>query len=234
MDDQRGPVVDRLAQPGRRQRVVDHQRHACIVGDLGDRLEVADHATRIGEALDEECLGLVVDRALEVVGHVGIDDVRLPAELRIGVAHLLQRAAVEARRGDDFVARPHQREQRQHLRGMARRGDRAAAAAFECRQPRLERRIGGIGQPRIDEAHGLEVEQRGGMVGVLEGVGRGLIDRQCPRPGGRIGRGAGVNRQRLEAVSLAHESAPLKTMQAGLATFTLIEVGESLPSRSTR
>ena len=209
MHDQRGAVVDRLAEVRRGQRVVDQQRHAGILGDARDRLDVADHAARIGQALDEEGLGLVGDGALEVVRLVGVDDLRRPAELRIGVLHLLQRAAIEARGGDDLGAGRHQREEGEHLRGMARGGDGAAAAAFQRREPRLERGIGRVGQPRIDEAHGLQVEQRRGMVGIVEDIGRGLVDRQGARAGRRIGRGAGMQRQGLEAVGLvAHEALP--------------------------
>ena len=235
VNDQRRAVVDRLAQPRRGERVVDDQRDAGIIGDPGDRFDVADYAAGIGEALDEEGLGSGRHRALEIVRLVGIDDVRLPAELRIGVAHLLQRAAVEARGGDDLVARPHQREQRQHLRRMARRRHRAATTPFERGQPRLERGIGRVGQPRIDEAYGLQVEQRGGVVGILEDISRGLVDRQRPRSGGGIWRCAGMHRQGLETVALvAHEDTPrLKTMQAGLPTRSLKDVGDSLPSRPT-
>ena len=202
MHDQRGAVVDRLAQPGRGQRVVDQQRHAGRLGDAGDRLDVADDAAGIGQALDEEGFRVWRDGALEVLRIVGVDDLRRPAELRIGVAHLLQRAAIEARGGDDLRAGRHQREQRQDLRGVARRGDSAAAAAFQRGEPGLEGGVGRVGQPRIDEADGLQVEQGGGLVGIFEHVGRGLIDRQRACAGRRIGGSAGMHGQGLEAVGL--------------------------------
>ncbi len=115
---------------------------------------------------------LGVSARLKLSGVVGVDDVRLPAELGIGVAHLLQRAAVKARRGDDVVARAHQREQREHLRRMARGRHCTAAAAFEGGETRFQRSGGRVRQPRIDEAHGLQVEQRRGVVGVFEHIGR--------------------------------------------------------------
>ena len=208
--DQGGAVVDRLAEPGRGQRVVDQERHARLLGDARDRLDVRNDAAGIGQAFDEERLGVFRDGALEILRLVGVDDLRRPAELGIGVAHLLQRAAVEPRGGDDLRARRHQREEAEHLRGMAGGGDGAAAAAFQGGETRLERRIGRVGQPRIDEAHGLQVEQRGGVVGVLEHVGCGLVDRQRPRARRRIGGGAGMHRQGLEAVGLvAHRNTPV-------------------------
>ena len=58
MHDDVGAVVDRLAEVGRRQRVVDDQRHAGASRDVGDRLDVGDDAAGIGDRLDEDRLGL--------------------------------------------------------------------------------------------------------------------------------------------------------------------------------
>ena len=58
MDDDVGAVLDRPAEIGRRERVVDDERHAGASRDLGDRLDVGDDAARIGDQLDEDRLGL--------------------------------------------------------------------------------------------------------------------------------------------------------------------------------
>ena len=65
MHDDVGAIIDRLAEIGRGQRVIDDQRHACVLRDLGDRLDVGDDAARIGDRLDEDRLGFRTDRALE-------------------------------------------------------------------------------------------------------------------------------------------------------------------------
>ena len=54
MDDDVGAMLDRPHEIGRRQRIVDDQRNAVLVGDLADRFEVDEFAVRIGEALDED------------------------------------------------------------------------------------------------------------------------------------------------------------------------------------
>ena len=59
---------------------------------------------------------------------------------------------------------------------------------------------GGVGQAGVDVADFLQVEERGGVVGVAEHVGGVLVDRRLPRPGRRVRPGAGVNLQRVEAV----------------------------------
>ena len=60
MHDDVGAVLDRLAEIGRGQRVVDDERHARVLRDLGDRLDVGDHAAGIGDRFDEDRLGLGV------------------------------------------------------------------------------------------------------------------------------------------------------------------------------
>ena len=64
MDDDVGAPFERPAEIGRGQRVVDDQRDARFVRDVGDRLEVDDDAAGIGEALDEDRLGLRRQRRL--------------------------------------------------------------------------------------------------------------------------------------------------------------------------
>ena len=74
-----------------------------------------------------------------------------------------------------------------------------ADAVLERRQPFLEHRRRRVGDAGVDVAGALEVEQRGGMVGVLEDVGRCLVDRNGARAGDRIGVLAGMQAQCFES-----------------------------------
>ena len=129
-----------------------------------------------------------------------IDEMAGPAELLEREAELGERAAIEIARGDELVARLHQREEGQELRRMTRRRGDRGAPALERRDPLLEHRHGRVGQPRIDVAEIVQVEERGGVIDVVEHIGRRLIDRGRARAGRRIGRGAGMDRAGLEAV----------------------------------
>ena len=197
-----GAVRDRPAQVGRRHGVVDDQRNARGVRDLGNRLQVADHAVRVGCAFDENPLGLLPDRLLKFLGLGGVDEAYVPVELGEGLAELGNRAAVQLGRRDDLVARIHEVKTRHELRGVAARDRAGGGAALECGDALLQHRDGRVGDARVDVAEALQVEQGCRMVGIVEHVGGGLIDRRRARAGGRIRRGAGVNRQRLEAVVL--------------------------------
>ena len=67
VDDDVRAVLDRLGEK-RREGVVDDDRHAPRVGYVGDRGEVVDVEPRIADELEEDRLGLVVDRAPKADG----------------------------------------------------------------------------------------------------------------------------------------------------------------------
>ena len=79
-----------------------------------------------------------------------------------------------------------------------RRGERADAA-LEARHALLEHRGGRVHDPRVDVAEAVEVEEVGRVLGVLEDVGRRLVDRHGPRAGDRVDALAGVERAGVEA-----------------------------------
>ena len=73
-------------------------------------------------------------------------------------------------------------------------GDRERAdAAFELGDALFEHGGGRIGDPAVAITFGLEIEQGGAVVGAVEGVGDGLVDRNRDGFGRWIGFVAGVN-----------------------------------------
>ena len=201
MDDDVGAMLDRPAEVGGRERVVDDQRQARLVGDLRHRRDVDHDAARIGEVLDEDRLAFRRQRAAEILRLGRIDEMAGPAELLERKAELGERAAIEVARGDELVAGLHQGEEGEELRRVARRRRDRRPAAFERGDPLLQHRDGRVGEPRIDVAEIVQIEERGGVVDVVEHIGRRLVDRGRARAGGRIGRGAGMDRAGLEAIS---------------------------------
>ena len=77
--------------------------------------------------------------------------------------------------------------------GQARR------AAVERRQTLLEHVVGRVHQPRVDVAELLQREQIRRVVGVVEDVARGGVDRHGARGGGRVGLLPGVQGQRAQS-----------------------------------
>ena len=87
----------------------------------------------------------------------------------------------------------------EHLRRVAGGHGERRRAAFERGDPLLEHRAGRIADAGVDVAEGLQAEQRGCMIDVVEHERRGLVDRRRPGAGRRIRRSAGMNRKRAEA-----------------------------------
>src|SRR5258708_15685028 len=54
---------------------------------------------------------------------------------------------------------------------------------------------------RVDVAEIVQVEERGGVVDIVEHIGGRLIDRRRARAGHRVGRRPGMDRAGLEAVA---------------------------------
>ena len=104
MHDNVGAELERPAEIGRRQGVVDHQWHAGFMGDGGDGFQVTNHAARIGQAFDEHDLGLVGHRGAKILRIVGIDEIGMPAHFRERMAHLGDRSAIKFVGREDAVA----------------------------------------------------------------------------------------------------------------------------------
>src|SRR5208283_651406 len=103
------------------------------MGDVGDALNVDDNAAGVGEVLDEDRLAPRREGPAEILRLGGIDEMAGPAELLERQPELRERAAIEVARGDELVARLHQREEGQELRRMPRRGGDRGATALERR-----------------------------------------------------------------------------------------------------
>ena len=198
-DEVRAPL-EGAAQVRRRERVVDHQRQPGVAGDRRHRLDVEHVDEGVPDGLGVQHPRVVADGPREVLGVVRVHEGGLDAEL--GEVHVELRVApaIELARGDDVVPRLEEGQECGHLCRHPRRGGDRGPAAFERRHALLEHGGRRVHQPRVDVPEGLEVEQARGVIGVVEHVGGGLVDRRRPRPGGGIGKLPGVQAQGLEVV----------------------------------
>jgi len=111
------------------------------------------------------------------------------------VIELVDRTAIELGRGDELIARLHQRMKNHRLRRMTRSDSERGGRALQRRDPLLQRRRRRVGDARVDVAKRLQAEQRGGVVDVVEDEGGRLIDRRRPRSRRRVGPRPRVDRQ---------------------------------------
>ena len=98
-----GAMLDRPAQVRRGHGVVDDQRHAVVVRDLGDGRDVGHVAGRVAQRFDEHGLGPVVDQLFEAGRVAVVGKTRGDAELRQRVREQVVGAAIQCRAADDVV-----------------------------------------------------------------------------------------------------------------------------------
>ena len=204
-DDVRAPL-DRAAEKRRRERVVDDQRQLVVVRDGRDRFDVEHVAARVADGLAVKRLGVVADGRLPRGGIVGIDPRQFHRHLAEQVLELVDRPAVEGRRGHDVIAGRQQREQGRRLRRDPAGERDGAASALEVGHALLEHRHRRVHDARVGVPVLLEVEVRGRRFRILEHVTRRLIDRHRARAGIRIRTLPGVNLTgfKSEAARLFH------------------------------
>ncbi len=183
-----GAERDRLDQVRGGDGVVDDQRDTVLVCHGGHVRDVENVDLGVGDGLGEEGLGVRPHRGPPAVQAVGVlDEADLDAQLGQRVVEQVVRAAVEPGAGHDVVAGAGQVEDGEGLGGLARGQQQRGDAAFECGDALLDDVGGGVTDAGVDVARLGQPEQGGGVVGAVEGVGRGLVDRQGPGLRGGIG-----------------------------------------------
>ena len=221
-----GAVLEGLDEVRRREGGVHHQGQAAGVGHGGHRFDVEDLYAGIAERLREDEPGVGADGGREVVGAAGVHEGRRDAEAAQREVEHVVGAAVDVAAGHDVGARAHEGGHGQEERGLAAGGGHRPHSPLEGCDTLLEHGHRGVGDPRVDVAGYLEVEQPGRVVGVLEGVRGGEVDGHRPGACGRVAVLARVKAQGVESqeVGLNHwrhptpPAGPARDGNCGLAT----------------
>jgi hypothetical protein len=178
---------------------VHQQRHAGLVCDLAHGGDVEHVEARVAQRLAEQQLRFGADGGAPAVDVAGLDEGGGHAEARQRVAQQVVAAAVQRRTGDDVAAGAGQRGDGQRQRGLATGGGDRPAATFERSDALFQHRVGGVADAAVDMARAFEVEQARRMFAALEHEARAEVDGHGACAGGRVGRGAGVQRQGVES-----------------------------------
>ena len=187
------PVLKRFDQIGCRHGVIDNQRNACLVGNGRDGCNVHNHAAGIGDGLNKDRLGFGCDGLFKRLQIVRIRPNHIPAEFFVGMVELVDRAAIKFFCSDKLVARLQQGVKYQMFSSVARRHSDRGCATFKGCDTLFKHRAGGVSQPGVNIAEGLQAKQRRRMVHVVKHKGRRLIDRCCTRARGWVRRGASMD-----------------------------------------
>ena len=186
-------VFDGPPQIGRGHGIVDDQRHTGLMGRLGQAGDVDDVAGRVTHGLTEDGLGVVINGGSQGIKIIVADKAGFNTPTRQAVGKEVVGATIEFAGGDDVVAHFGDGFQRIfdgcHAGGHCQR----AHAAFHGRDPFLQHRIGGVHDAGVNIPGYLQIKQIRPMLGIVEGIGRGLVDRCHHCLGGGIHLKAGTH-----------------------------------------
>ena len=180
VDDDVGAPLERAGEVGGGEGVVDHDRDAELLADLGDLLEGEDVDQRVAEGLAVEDLGVGADGAAEVLRVGGVDEGDVDAEAGEGVDELVVGAAVEGGGRDDVIAGADEGEDGLGLGGVTGGGGQGADAAFQVGDALLEDIGGGVHDAGVDVAQ-FFAGRRGWRRARCRGTGRRWSGRSARR-----------------------------------------------------
>ena len=186
---------------GRREGVVDHQRHAVRMGDLREALDIQHFHARVGKRFAEEELGLRTEAGVHfLIRGLVVHEGDVDAHLLQGNAQQVEGAAVDVVQAHDVVPRLADVQAGEEVRRLAGGGQDGAHAAFQGVDAGRDHVAGRVRQPRIEIARVLEVEEPAHLVGGLIFERRALHDGHLP---GFAASGL-VARMDAQGVDLAH------------------------------
>ena len=172
---------------GSSEGVVNDQRQAVGVGDLGYGVDVWDVAVGVAQGFQIDRLGVGPDGGGDSLQIVGVHKGGLYSELGQGVCQQVIAAAIDGLLRHNVIPRLGQ-----SLDGV---GDgRRARGQCQCRyaslqggNPLLQHVLGGVGQPPVDVSGIRQAKPGGGVGGIPKHIAGGLVDRNRPGISGGVG-----------------------------------------------
>ena len=181
-----GPVFDRANQVRRTEGVVDDQRDLVLVGDCRDGVDIRDVGMRVAERLDKDELRVALDGRLDTLEVVRVNERGLDAESAERMLQQVESTAVNRALGNHMV--PAAGESRDGVGdGSSARSDcESGCTAFQGGNALFQDALGRVGDTAVDVTASLQNEAVGGVLGIVEHVRSGLVNRN------RAGIGCGV------------------------------------------
>src|SRR6185369_9643945 len=199
MQDEIGAMIERPHQYRRREGGIDQQGKTGRMRNLRDCRNIEHLETGIADGLCKDEPSLRLDGGAEgsdiARWHEGCRDAKA---WQSQLQHV-EAAAIQCLRGNDMTAATHQGGNGEMQSRMTTcRRDRTDTA-IECGDALFQHSDGRIADTAVDVTGSLEIEQRRGMIAVIEDVRCRLIDRHRASTGGGINLLATMQTQRFRA-----------------------------------
>ena len=148
--------------------VVDNERQTVSVSDLGERVNVGDVAVGVAKSLDVDRLGVRLNRCLDLVEVVDVNEGCINAVERKSVRQQVSRAAVDRFLRYDMLAFGCKSLNGVGDRSRAGSESQACYAALECRDSFLKNSLRGVCKSAVDVACVGKSETVCGVLSVME------------------------------------------------------------------
>ena len=214
------PVFDWPKQQRRHHRVVTQGRQLMFVCDVGDLAKVGDVVLRIPDALEVHTAGIFIDEVMNLFGFVRVEEAHLDSHQLERLGKQRPCTAVEARRGDEILARVTNRQDRRRDCGLPRSQREPPRAAVHRRQALFEDVVRRVHDAAVDVPEFRQAEQVRSVFGAFEDVGRRRVDRHGARMRGRIGHLPCMDRHRSQPLLrfFTHRLLTSRLRRAGCST----------------
>ena len=187
MNDNVGTVLQRTEQIRGAKGVIDDDRKAMLLGDLGDGVDVGDIGVGIAKRLEVDDRGVVLDGTLDLSQVVRIDKGSLDAKLGERVLQQVIGAAIDGLLGNHVVAGLGEGLQSVGDGGSTRSDSETSHATLERGDAILKDALSGVGQTAVDVTGVGKTKAVSGVLGVTEHIARGLVDRHSAGVGCGVG-----------------------------------------------
>ena len=177
-----GAPLKGTAHHGRREGVVDHQRHAVVMRGLGKALNIEHGKGGVGNRLAKDELGIGLKGCLQLlIGAVGGDKRASHAHAAHGVGEQVIRTAVDSRARDHVITGTGHVKDREEVRGHARTREHRSGAALHLADLGGNQIARGILQTAVEVTRLLQVKQLAHVLGRVVFPRGGLVDGHLAR-----------------------------------------------------
>ena len=179
-----GAPLKGTAHHGRREGVVDHQRHAVVMCSLGKALNIEHGKGGVCDRLAKDELGIGLKGCLELlIGAVGGDERAGNAHAAHGVGEQVIGTAVNGRASDHMIAGTGHVKDREEVRSHARAREHRGGASLHLADLGGNQIARGVLQAAVEVARLLQVKQLAHVLGRVVLPRGGLVDGHLARLG---------------------------------------------------
>ena len=161
-----GAPLKGTAHHGRREGVVDHQRHAVVMRGLGKALNIEHGEGGVGDGLAKDELGVGPEGCFQLlIGAVGSNERAGNAHTAHGMGKQVVGTAVDGRARDHVIAGTGHVKDREEVRSHARAREHRSSAALHLADLGGNQITRGILQTAVEVARLLQVKQLAHVLG---------------------------------------------------------------------